>query len=138
MIIDSHENCFFLNSSNTHIKCCSIWIPSSFRATLDQRFQNQTKAPQIQKAVRRTSWQSCLLGFLCRRTSDLGYFRAFSWENEQHLYAWPVKLTFDKIQAVTDLGCLYSNENYYSATWRSFRDQKLLLFTIGCFKNLIL
>ena len=65
MIIDSRENCFFLNFSNPHIKCCSIRIPGSSRA--------------------------------------------FSWENEQHLYAWPVKLTFDKIQAVMDLGCLYSN-----------------------------
>ena len=27
--------------------------------------------------------------------------RAFSWENEQYPYVWPVKLTFDKIQAVT-------------------------------------
>ena len=72
-MIDLHENlhlalclthCFFLNFSNAHIKCCSIWI--------------------------------------------LGSFRAFSWENEQHPYAWPVKLVFDKIQGVTDLDCLYS------------------------------
>ena len=72
MTIDSHENCFFLRFSNTHIKCCSIRIPGSCKA--------------------------------------------FSWGNEQHPYAWPVKLTFDKIQAVTDLGCLYSNENYHSAS----------------------
>ena len=47
-------------------------------------------------------------------------FNSDSWQlqgiflrNEQHPYSWSVKLTFDKIQVVTDLGCSYSNENYY-------------------------
>ena len=48
--------------------------------------------------------------------SDFWQLQGIFLGNEQHPYAWTMKLTFDKIQTVTNLGCLYSNENYYSAS----------------------
>ena len=42
--------------------------------------------------------------------SDSLQHRVLTWENEKYPYIWPVKLTFDKTEAVADFGCLYSNE----------------------------